>query len=163
MTPIQQLKNNLTLFKTLIEDTFKETILNRSQPRYHNDYWNSTEYIKKGVETDCLKLYQVRREEDRPSLAFEFTYLDLPENKHSIRVSIKESNANKGKFHISEPMSVEAFRVALNAANKALAEQKLEKKLDYEDILTITATHVYPAFIKSIRYAPAKSVSKKII
>lgn len=110
-TPMKRLSNNLSAFKLFTEPYFKNITLNKSQSKY-----NPTNYeTSKGVESDFISIF--KSTSTQQSLAFVFTYLDKPSEKHTVEASIRDES---GEITSGNSMTIAEFKSKLNELNKAL-------------------------------------------
>lgn len=114
MTPMQSLKNQFDLFKTLLPAVFKEVALNKSEARTYVDNFcgDQTEHFMKGVRSDFIKTFKAKfNDKDSYSIGFSFQYLEVPDNAQTVQVSLKIGN-REPLYYAGEQLSVDDFRKA---------------------------------------------------
>jgi hypothetical protein len=129
MTPMQSLKNQFDQLKSVLPDTFKETALNKSEPKTEvvGFLGDLNEYHNKGVKSDFIKTFKAKlNDKDSYSIGFAFKYLNIKEDDQTVQVSLKVGNKEPLYFK-GQRLSVEVFREKIiETINKieALEEKK---------------------------------------
>lgn len=143
MTPMTQLKNNLETFAALLGSSFKELTLNKSAPKDYVSFWcgDRTEHYDKGVRSDFIRIFEVKfNKEDSYSMAFSFSYIDLPKDEQTVQFSLKTGGRNDSTVS-SDTMTVNEFKTHLNSLNKAMKEKA---PLAYNESIEIVCAEFVP-------------------
>ena len=153
-----QLKNNLETFSALLGPAFTELTLNKSSPKDYVSFWcgDRFEHHDKGVKSDFIRIFEVKfNKEDSYSMAFSFSYIDLPKEKQTIQFSIKTGGRNDSTV-VSDPILVEEFKTRLNALNKTMKEKA---HLAYNEAIEVVCAEFVPNY--TLGKLPQKSNSGK--
>lgn len=122
MTPMALLKPQLTQLSEALSPNFKETNLNKAQPKtkfiqtvddeYHNTFPEEEAgytIVKKAVTSDFLKLFQGKTKHTKYSIGVHFSYMDQKPEDYRITVSLKTSGSSDG-FYMTDAMTTEDFK-----------------------------------------------------
>jgi hypothetical protein len=145
MTPMTQLKNNLETFAALLGPAFTELALNKSAPKDHFSFWcgEKSEHHDKGVKSDFIRIFEVKfNKEDSYSMAFSFSYIDLPKESQTVQFSIKTGGRNDSTISC-DPIPVDEFKTRLNGLNKTMKEKA---PLAYNEAIEIVCAEFIPNY-----------------
>lgn len=124
MTPMQKMQNQFRDFKDILErKLLKEVVLNKAEPKDKSGYANfcgEQTYFTNAVKSDFIKLYQ-SKELDK-SIGISFSYLDIPEEDWTVKVSLKTTLRENGDFLESVSIPVRDFKEKFNGILKILKD-----------------------------------------
>lgn len=121
---MQKMQNQFKDFKDILEKKLlREVILNKAEPKDKSGYANfcgEKTYFTNAVKSDFIKLYQ-SKELDK-SIGIAFSYLDMPEEDWTVKVSLKTTLRENGDFLESEAIPVKDFKEKFNSVLKILKD-----------------------------------------
>lgn len=122
MTPMAILKPQLEQLSEALLSHFKETNLNKAQPKtkfiqtvddeYHNTFPQEEAgytIVKKAVTSDFLKLFQGKSKHTKYSIGVHFSYMDRQLEEYRINVSLKTSGSSDS-FYMTDDITLEDFK-----------------------------------------------------
>lgn len=133
ITPMSRLQNSLNNLKLMISPHFNEINLNKAKSHFNSTAWfGDTESSTKGVNQDFITIFKCKNSET--SFSIGFTYIDLPNEQHTINVGIKKTGYNSSII-TSEEMTIDEFKMKLKNINKEIKSDDFQKNINEIKIL----------------------------